>query len=46
MNSALSRMYTGVNQEPGYVKIQESNSSIAFVPGDDADRLDLGIRQG
>jgi len=46
MNSALSRMYTGVNQEPGYVKIQESDSSIAFVPGDDADRLDLGIRQG
>ncbi|KAH8894463.1 hypothetical protein GQ53DRAFT_857833, partial [Thozetella sp. PMI_491] len=46
MNSALSRIYTGVNQEPGFVKVQESDSIIALVPGDEEDRQDLGIRQG
>ncbi|KAK3935776.1 hypothetical protein QBC46DRAFT_367351 [Diplogelasinospora grovesii] len=45
LNSALLRIYEGTSQEPSYVKIQESDSTIALVPGPEADRADLGIRQ-
>ncbi|KAB5549386.1 hypothetical protein GE09DRAFT_966245, partial [Coniochaeta sp. 2T2.1] len=45
ISSALLRAYKDVNQEPDQCIIQESDTTFAFVPGTEADRVEIGVRQ-